>query len=387
MVKKKEVKTDVSNEGWDRIDAVIEHVNTKLKGEGRVFRASEIDGSFTKRIPSKITSLDKEIGGGIPANGVVQFAGAENGGKTALSYLFAKNVQEIYGDEARIAILTVEPFDKKFAKDLGFQVRYSPAEIAGVERTLTVHGQTLTDSQREYLHREIGRVYIVRCPTAEILLQVAYELSMSEEFHLIIVDSIAAMESNAANEKTLDEQTRAGNSKVLAAFFRKMSTFNQKGAIILINHINDNMDAGLYGKKTLIPGGHALKHGNLITVVVSSGERLKQSVGNKEVQYGKEVNFYIEKGKAGCSDGGKGSYTYYNGKLGRPFGFDLESDLLINGVYYGIFNAKGAWYYFGEEALGQGKEAAATKLRERPELFEMARKQIFAKEGIYYYTK
>ena len=194
------------------------------------------------------------------------------------------------------------------------------------------------------------------------------------------------MESLAAEEKSLSEATRGGNAKALSAFFRKMSSVQSQTAIILINHIIDNTDAGLYGKKYLLPGGHGLKHARLITIVLSSGERFKETVGKKEVQYGKEVNFFIEKGKAGCSDGGKGSYPYYNGKLGRPFGFDLEADLLVNGVYYGIFNTKGAWYYFGEEALGQGKEAAAAKLRERPELFDMARKKIFAKEGIYFTT-
>jgi len=386
MAKKKEVKTEIPNEEIDEIDSIIEHINSNLKGEGRIFRASEIEGTFTKRIPSLITSLDKEIGGGIQANGIIQLAGAENSGKTALSYLFARNVQKIYGAESRIALLTVEPYDKKFAKDLGFQVRYNQSEIDAIERSYKDQGLSLTDEQKAYLALEIGKVYVVRCPTTEIILQTAFELAASGKFHLIIIDSVAAMESLAAEEKSLSEATRGGNAKALSAFFRKMSSVYSQTAIILINHIIDNMDAGLYGKKYLLPGGHGLKHASLITIVLSSGERFKETVGKKEVQYGKEVNFFIEKGKAGCSDGGKGSYPYYNGKLGRPFGFDLEADLLVNGVYYGIFNTKGAWYYFGEEALGQGKEAAASKLRERPELFDMARKKIFAKEGIYFTT-
>lgn len=384
MSKKKEPKVEIVNSDWDELDNLVDKINSNLDGNGRIFRASEIDGTFTHRIPSFITSLDKEIGGGIPANGIVQFAGAENSGKTALSYLFARNVQRIYGQEARIALLTVEPLDKAFAKNIGFQIRYSPAEISMIEAS---QGVILTPEQKAYLDLEIGKVYVVRCPTAEILLQTAYELAATERFHLIILDSLAAMETQMAEEKSLSEQTRAGNSKVLAAFFRKISTVKNTGAMILINHINDNMDAGLYGKKYLVPGGHALKHGNLITLVLSSGERLKETVGKVEVQYGKMINFIVDKGKAGCSDGGKGSYTYYNGKLGRPFGFDLEADLLLNGVYYGIFTSKGAWFYFGEESLGQGREQAAQKLRERPELFEMARKIIFEKERIYFVTR
>jgi len=299
--KKKVIKSEVT-ENMDDIDQLIFRLNKELDGKGRIMRASEVDGSFILRRPTMITTLDLEIGGGFPARGVTQLVGAENSGKTALAYTVCGNVQRIYGEDTRIALLMVEGFDKSFAKNLDFQIAFSDKEIENLKQA---YNRDLTDEELAYLKKEIGKVYYIQYPTAEALLQAALGLIESNKFHIIVIDSLAAMETEAESEKTLDEFSRGGISKTLSMFFKKLCTMHYDTSVIMINQLRDNMDAGLYGKKYTIPGGRALKHGNFLTIVLSSGERLKETINNKDVMYGKEINFVIDKGKAGCHDGGR----------------------------------------------------------------------------------
>lgn len=371
-------------ENMDVIDQLVFKINKELDGKGKIMRASEVDGSFILRRPTMITSLDLEIGGGIPAKGVTQLVGSENSGKTALAYTICGNVQRIYQEETRIALLMVEGFDKSFAKNLNFQIAFSDKEIDNLKQA---YKRDLTEEELLYLKKEIGKVYYIQYPTAEALLQAALGLIESNKFHVIVIDSLAAMETEAESEKTLDEFSRGGVSKTLSMFFKKLCSLHFDTSIIMINQLRDNMDAGLYGKKYVIPGGRALKHGNFLTIVLSSGERLKETINNKEVMYGKETHFVIDKGKAGCHDGGKGGYIFYNGELGRKFGIDIYQDLLMVGVYYGVITRNGNHYTYKEMALGNGKENASLTLRSNIQLVDEIRNEIFALAGVKYITK
>lgn len=385
--KAKEVSQTETREE-DEIDVLIGQINSQLK-EGKVVRASDIDGSYLLRRPTGITSLDIEIGGGFPARGVTQLVGAENSGKTALAYQVCKNVQQIYGEETRIALLMVEGFDKAFAKSIGFHVGYSDHEIAQMAQA---HNMALTPEQIAYMKKEVGKVYYCQYPTAESLLQAALGLIASNRFHVVLLDSLAAMETDAESEKTLEELTRGGKAKVLSMFFRKLSAINYDTSVILINQLLDNMDAqNMYAKKYVIPGGRALRHASALTLVLSSGERYKETVkwggDKKEIMFGKDINFIVDKGKAGCHDGGKGSYTFYNGEMGRPFGFDTTMDLLMCAVYYNVIEQSGANYSYNGEKVGYGKEAAAEVLRSNPEFAEKIRQEVFAKTKVKFLVK
>jgi recombination protein RecA len=196
------------------------------------------------------------------------------------------------------------------------------------------------------------------------------------------------METEGEAEKALDEFSRGGISKTLSMFFKKVSAIHYDASVIMINQLRDNMNmANMYSKTYVIPGGRALKHGNALTLVLSSGEKHKETINKKEVMYGKDINFIVDKGKAGCHDGGKGSYTFYNGALGRPFGFDTSQDLLICGVFYGLIEQSGAWFSYKNERLGCGKDAAAEALKAQPELCEVIRKDIFDKANVKFVTR
>lgn len=388
MAGKKKKEVQEVKEDFDEIDELIGAINSQLK-EGKVVRASEIDGSFLLRRPTGITSLDIEIGGGFPAGGVTQLIGAENSGKTALAYQVCRGIQETYGEEARIALLMVEGFDKNFAKSLGFHVGFSDHEIAQLSQA---YNMELSADQVAHLKKEVGKVYYCQYPTAESLLQAALGLITSNKFHAVVVDSIAAMETDAESEKTLEELTRGGKAKVLAMFFRKLCAFTFDTSVILINQPLDNMEAsGMYAKKWVAPGGRALRHASLLTLFLSSGEKYKETVkwggDKKDIQYGKDINFLVEKGKAGCHDGGKGSYTFYNGELGRPFGFDIAMDLLACGVYYNVVEQSGANYSFEGEKFGYGKEAAAEYIRNNPAFADNIKAEVFKRAKVKFITR
>lgn len=384
------------------IELLKQEVNKQFKGGAVVRTGSEITNVFMLRRPSGITNLDLAIGGGVPAGGLTQIIGKYSAGKSYLVNRIMATAQENYGDEfAASACMTEQRFDKHFAKwKCGLRIGLSDEEIAILQHIAVQNGHpNFTTEQIEWLKDEVGTFTETMAATAEQLLEIACQQVESNLFQIVLVDSFGALltKAEAEAEEGLEQKHRGGAAMVVTQFMHRLhAALNlpdrygrpNTTSVIGINQYRDNVNAGLYGNPMKVAGGNALAHGKLLDIHLEQGAKIRHEFGAKDKRVvGKEINWEILKGKAGCHDGPKGTYKFYFGEHGYGFGVDIFSDLLVAGLQTDVVKQNGAWYAFEGENIGQGEAGAANALMNDPSLVQKIRKEIFKVAGLNFIVK
>lgn len=385
------------------VQLLQQQINKQFKGGIVVREGSEITNVFVLRRPTGVTTLDLAIGGGIPAGGLTQIIGRYSAGKTYLCNRIMAEAQRNYGDEfAGSACMTEQRYDKTFAKwRCGLRVAFSEPEIAVLRRAYRENGHTDFEFPPEmlaWLRDQVGTFTETLGATAEQILEVAVQQVESNLFQVVLIDSFGALltKAEAEAEEGLEQKHRGGAAMVVTQFMHRLhAALNMPDkygrpnttSVIGINQYRDNVNAGLYGNPMKVAGGNALAHGKLLDIHIEQGARLKAQFGNETKIVGKEINWEILKGKAGCHDGMKGSYKFYMGEYGYPFGIDVYSDLLIAGLQAGVIQQSGAWYAYAGEKLGQGESNVALTLHQRPDILQRIRIEIFKIAGLQFIVR
>lgn len=369
-------------------------------------RGHELEGRFDLRRPSGIPSLDIATGGGLPAGGLSQIDGPEGAGKNLLIYSYFAQVQKLYGDDTNIFMLCMEfPFDKMFARKVGFRVPFSPYEIDVERRRRREAGEeNLTKQELDELESTdgCGHFHVLR-GAAEANLDAVVAMMASNAYQIGAVDSWDAMLTSWEEETDLSEDARMASAssvqtrwmrKVqgamtprkrcpvcysLALDFKKTSSGGysyyccgkdcswkgkkpfleeNESTVIGIRQVRANMNKTKYGRDWKIGGAWALKHGKLIDIQLRQVDILKV----KEDKVGKEIGWELVKGKAGAHEGPKGSFRYYF----DPPEIDVDFDFYTYCVANNIISQGGAVYTFGDTKY-KGKAEVLTALAEDPE--------------------
>lgn len=383
------------------IEALQATINKAFKGTAVVRQGAEITNVFMLRRPTGITSLDLKIGGGVPAGGLTQVIGRYSAGKSYLVNCIMAQAQRNYGEDfAGAACMTEQRYDKAFAKwKCGLRVAFSDEEIEVMRKINADNGLAdFTPEQVAWLKDQVGSFSEVVGATAEQILEVACQLVESNLYQVVLIDSFGALltKAEAEAEEGLEQKHRGGAAMVVTQFMHRLhAALNlpdrygrpNMTSIVGINQYRDNVGRDAQWNPMKVAGGHALAHGKLLDIHVESGSRIKFPISkNENVIVGKEINWEILKGKAGCHDGPKGTYKFYFGEHGHGFGVDIYSDLLVAGLETAVVQQNGAWYSFGSEKLGQGEAQAAYNLHQNPELLQRIRKEIFKVAGLQFIT-
>lgn len=404
----------------DRLEILAATINKQYNGRAIVREGKDISNSFLLRRPTGIMSLDLALGGGFPAGGLSQIIGKDSSGKSYLTNRVISNVQNLYGRDSAISICMTEmPWDKKFAKwYCQVRVAFSEEEINELERSEVRFGRpAYSQDQRIWLRDQIGIVQETRAANAEVLLEIACQHVESNLYQVVMIDSFGALltKAEAEAEEGLENKHRGGASMVITQFMHRLhAALNMPDAygrpntttVIGINQYRSNVTAGPYGNPMNVAGGYALRHGKLVDLHVEQGKRHSVKINSSEYKIiGKEINWEILKGKAGCHDGPKGTYNFYFGEQGYPFGVDTATDLAAAAVENGAIEQNGAWYSYKGERLGQGAENVRWALTEYPKqdketdeqykariertrtLAEAIRMDTFARAGLAFITR
>lgn len=279
----------------------------------------EFHNAFDLRRPSGITSLDVYTGGGLPAGGMSEIAGPEGVGKNYLANQYLSMVQQNYGDNAAVAVICFEAvYDKDFARKCGVQIAYDDYEIELLQQRRSAEGQKkLTKKEVDLLKQQQG-VFLVIRDEPEYALDQAIEIIRSGTFQVVLVDSWDAALVEDAREKDLSDDEKVGGLAVLQTrFMRKLfSALNSadedgkpnETTVITLRQVRANIGATRWARQWKVAGAHALRHANLGRILLTPGTKIRD--GSKKA-IGKEINWEIDKGKAGFHDGPKGSYSYY----------------------------------------------------------------------------
>ncbi len=347
----------------ERAAILLEQINKKSRGRAVLMSASDyVLPYLTKRLPTGLLTLDLELKGGFPAGGISQIIGRKNAGKSWISWQMIRQLQYMLGDSMKVLLAMTEiPADRSQARLAGVQISMGQDYIDQTNLARSQMGMPpIPKEEEESLLTQIGTIHELHALSAEDFYDVILRSIEDNVYHLIIIDSIGNIMSAAAQEnESVHDKTYAGAAGPNTTFLQRMTNLLtmrdawggvRDTCVIGINQVRDNIKDPNRPYKA--PGGNLLEHAKLVDLYVESGSLLGQeenilkmtNEGLKTTQqfnaWGKQVNWRIEKGKAGMHEGGRGSYVY-DFRIGTA---DFYTDTIIAGLTYDVIQGAGAWY-------------------------------------------
>lgn len=321
------------------LDLTREQIERKF-GKGSLMRLGENAATQQiESIPTGSLALDAALGiGGVPRGRIVEIYGPESSGKTTLALQIVAEAQRTGGVAAFV--------DAEHALDPAYAAR---------------------------LGVDIEDLLISQPDTGEQALEITDMLVRSGAIDVIIVDSVAALVPRAELEGEMGDVTVGLQARLMSQAMRKLTGSLSKSntTCIFINQLREKVGV-MFGSPETTSGGRALKFYASIRIDIRRIDSIKQGtdlVGNR-------VRAKVVKNKV-APPFRQAEFDIMYGQ-----GISKEGSLLDLGVEEGIVQKSGAWYNYGEERLGQGREAAKDFLRENGDLRDTIDAQIREKLGL-----
>ena len=308
----------------------------KQFGKGSIMK---LDGSVAKgvdAIPTGSLALDVALGvGGVPKGRVVEIYGPESSGKTTLTLSIIHQVQKIGGTAAFID--AEHAFDSAYAQKVGVKL------------------EDLLVSQPD---------------TGEQALEIAETLVRSSAVDVIIVDSVAALTPRAEIEGDMGDSHMGLQARLMSQALRKLTAVINKSntCVIFINQIRMKIGV-MFGSPETTTGGRALKFYASVRIDLRRIESIKKG----EHIIGNRVRAKIVKNKVAAPFREAEFEIHFNE------GISYEADILDLAVKQDIVEKSGAWFSYGGERIGQGKENVRKFLKDNPKILKKIEKEIRAK--------
>ena len=334
----KTVPHPVMNDRDKALDTALAQIERQF-GKGSVMRLGSEDRAKVEVIPTGSIALDVALGiGGLPKGRVVEIYGPESSGKTTLTLHAIANCQRAGGIAAFID--AEHALDPEYAKKLGV---------------------------------DIDNLLVSQPDTGEQALEIADMLIRSGAIDLLVVDSVAALVPRAEIEGEMGDSHVGLQARLMSQALRKITgALSTHGTTaIFINQLREKIGV-MFGSPETTTGGKALKFYASIRLDIRRIETLKDgtdAVGNR-------TRVKVVKNKM-APPFKQAEFDVLYGE-----GISREGSLIDMGVEHGMVKKSGAWYTYGGDQLGQGKENARTFLKDNPDLADELEKQILSKLGI-----
>jgi len=298
----------------------------KQFGKGSVMRMGDGNVEPAEVIGTGSLMLDLALGiGGLPKGRVVEIYGPESSGKTTLTLQTIAECQKTGGTAAFI--------DAEHALDPGYAQK------------LGVNMDDLLVSQPD---------------TGEQALEIADMLVRSNAVDLVVIDSVAALTPKAEIEGDMGDQLPGLQARLMSQALRKL-TGNIKRSntmVIFINQLRMKIGAMMPGQSPeTTTGGNALKFYASVRLDIRRIGAIKK--GDEVI--GNQTRIKVVKNKMAPP------FKQVITEILYGEGISREGELIEMGVNAQLVEKSGAWYSYGSERIGQGKENARTWLREHPD--------------------
>ena len=297
----------------------------KNYGKGAVMRLGENSSLNVEAISTGSISLDHATGiGGLPKGRIVEIYGPESSGKTTLALQVIAEAQKLGGEAAFI--------DAEHALDPEY------AEALGVD---------------------INSLLVSQPDNGEQALEITEALARSGALDVIVVDSVAALVPKAEIEGEMGDSHVGLHARLMSQALRKLTGAISKSntVVIFINQLREKVGV-IYGNPEVTTGGRALKFYSTIRIDVRRVEQLK-GPGNEFI--GSRTRAKIVKNKV-APPFKEAEFDIMYGE-----GISKYGELLDLAVKMEVIRKSGAWFYYGEERLGQGRDNVKEYIRNTPE--------------------
>ena len=306
----------------------------KQYGKGAIMRMGDDTGS--RDIPVISTgslALDVALGvGGLPRGRVIEIYGPESSGKTTLTLHAVAEAQKVGGTAAFVD--AEHALDPSYAEKLGVNV------------------DDLLVSQPD---------------TGEQALEITDMLVRSGAVDIVVVDSVAALTPKAEIEGEMGDSHVGLQARLMSQALRKL-TGNIKRTnctVIFINQIRMKIGV-MFGSPETTTGGNALKFYSSVRLDIRRIGALKR--GDEVI--GNETRVKVVKNKM-APPFRQAVFEILYGE-----GISHEGELVELGVEHKIVNKSGAWYSYGDDRIGQGKDNARQFMKDNPKIATEIEKKI-----------
>jgi len=300
----------------------------KQFGKGAIMRMGDRGNIQSNNVVSSGSlALDVALGiGGLPRGRVVEIYGPESSGKTTLTLQVIAEAQKVGGTAAFVD--AEHALDPQYAENLGVNV------------------EELLVSQPD---------------TGEQALEITDMLVRSGAVDIVVVDSVAALTPKAEIEGEMGDHHVGLQARLMSQALRKLtSNINRSNCmVVFINQIRMKIGV-MFGSPETTSGGNALKFYASVRLDIRRIGALKK--GDEVI--GNQTRVKVVKNKM-APPFKQAEFEILYGK-----GISKLGELISLGVDHGIVAKAGAWYSYGNDRIGQGKENARDYLQEHPEVAE-----------------
>ena len=306
------------------------------------------------RIPFSSPRANYMLYGGIPMGRITEFSGEEGSGKTTSSIDIAANAQRIFETTWQDKIAKYESMDKltKQQTDELLELRErGPLKVFWVDCE-----NTFDEEWARVLNLNVSKMYYMspESQSAEEIFEMVTQIIDTGEIGLCVIDSLGMMVSQQEMDKTIEDSTYGGISRALTKFSKKVETVCAKTncALIGINQVRDNLNAGYGGPTTVTPGGRCWKHVCSVRLQFRQGtpfdENFKDIKKSAENPYGHKVQIHVVKTKVCKPDRKLGFYT-----LTYDHGIIPLVDIIDIAISKDIIHQAGPWFTFIDIETGE----------------------------------
>ena len=311
----------------------------KQFGEGAIMPLGSEQTARIEGISTGCLSLDMALGGqGIPRGRIIEVFGPESSGKTTLALHVVAQAQR--GDGIAAFVDAEHALDPSWAKKLGVQL------------------ETLLVSQPG---------------SGEEAMQITEMLLKSNAVDAIVIDSVAALVPKQELEGEIGDTHVGLQARLMSQVMRKLTgaIAKTKTSVIFINQIREKIGV-MFGSPETTPGGRALKFYSSCRIDVRRIGQLKEG----EDVVGQRVRAKVVKNKVAPP------FRVAEFDMMHTDGISYAGDILDLALAQKIVTRSGAWFRYGDQHLGQGREKVRAFLKENPDFTEKLREEIVGQGGL-----
>jgi recombination protein RecA len=315
---------DEKNERARAIEAALAQIDKQF-GKGSIMRLGSREKVDVPAIPTGALSLDAALGvGGMPRGRVIEIFGPESSGKTTLALHVIAEAQHRGGMAAFID--AEHALDATYAGKLGV---------------------------------DIDNLLVSQPDSGEQALEIAEVLIRSGAVDVLVVDSVAALVPRSELEGEMGDAQMGLQARLMSQALRKLTAIvsKSKTSLIFINQLREKIGV-MFGNPETTTGGRALKFYSSIRIDIRRIASLKDG----EAVVGSRAKVKVVKNKV-APPFREAEFDILYGE-----GISREGDLLDLGVEHKVIEKSGAWFSYGGERMGQGRENARQFLKDNPDI-------------------
>jgi recombination protein RecA len=307
------------------LDAAVGQIEKQF-GKGSIMRLGANNTiAPVEVISTGAISIDYALGiGGVPRGRVIEIFGPESSGKTTLALQVIAEAQRKGGMAAFVD--AEHALDAAYAKKLGV---------------------------------DLDNLLVSQPDNGEQALEIVEVIIRSNSVDVVVVDSVAALVPRAEIEGEMGDAQMGLQARLMSQALRKLTgaVSKSKTSLIFINQLREKIGV-MFGNPETTTGGRALKFYSSVRIDIRRIGAIKD--GDNVV-------------------GGRTRVKVVKNKMAPPFreaefdimygeGVSREGDLIDIAVEHKIIEKSGAWFAYGGERLGQGRENVKTYLKENIDL-------------------